>query len=111
NNSFKIHSASKFMEIWRPEKFSVTFFSDDGLQVNLAYNWSLDRPYSTFLYWGDKDSRECLWNFNAEKYGRDKIESYWKQVLKLNSDRELNLDSLYKTIERIFLSESPLRVV
>jgi hypothetical protein len=98
--------------IYKPEKSSVTFFAEDGLQIYLAYNWSpQNRPYSTFLYWANKDPRECLWNFKAEEYGKDRIENYWREVLKLNSEKELDLDTLYKTMEKTFLPERQLRLV
>jgi len=98
--------------VYKPEKSSITFFSDDGLVVMLAYNSSQqEKPYSTFLYWGNKDARERLWKFEAENYSRERIENYWKDVLKLNSEKELNLDSLYKTIENTFLPERQLRMV
>jgi hypothetical protein len=97
--------------VYKPEKSSITFFVDE-LQVMLAYNWSpSNRPYSTFLYCGNKDARECLWNFNSDEYGKDRVENYWKEVLKLNSEKELNLDTLYKTIENTFLLEKQLRVI
>jgi hypothetical protein len=97
--------------IYKPERSSILFFADE-LEILLAYNWSpADKPYSTFLYWANRDPRECLWNFKSEEYGRDRIENYWKEVLKLNEEKELNLDKLYKTIEKTFLPERQLRVV
>jgi hypothetical protein len=97
--------------IYKPEKSTILFFAGE-LEVMLAYNWSpQDKPYSTFLYWANKDSRECLWNFKTEEYGKEKIENYWKEVLKLNNEKELNLETLYQTMEKTFLPERQLRVV
>lgn len=98
--------------LWKPEKTNITFFSEEGIQVILAYNWSpFDKPHSTILYWGNKDPRQGLWDFKAEDYGKEKIENYWKEVLKLSKERKLNFENVYNTLERIFLEKSPLRVV
>ena len=92
---------------WRPEKSSITFFEKDNLTVVLAYDWNSQEPKATVVYWENKGPKECYWKFEEKEYGRYRINSYWKQILKLNEYKLLNLETVCHTVEDILLSEEP----
>ena len=91
-------------EAWIPQKSSLSFDDDEGVGIILSYNWSAEhKPSSMFIYWGNEKYREQLWNFTTEKFGKEKVENYWKNILKLDKNKKLNLDSLCDNIESTFL--------
>jgi hypothetical protein len=99
-------------ESWMPEKCNIIFDDEEKVTIILSYNWSSEnKPSSMFIYWGNEKYKEAIWNFHSERYGKDKIEDYWKEILKLDKDKKLTLDTLCNTIETTFIPEPILKVL
>ncbi len=92
------------------KKGSIHFDDKEGVGIILSYNVSLEnKPSTMFIYWGNDKYKEAIWNFRAEKFGKDKIEKYWKEVLELENNKKLTLDTLCDTIENTFIPEGVLK--
>lgn len=97
---------------WMPEKSNVIFRDDKNVPIILSYEWSpIGRPSAFFVYFGNKEYHENLLMFGSEKYGRDKVEEYWKKILNLDKSRSLTLDTLCEATEATFIPEDALRAI
>jgi hypothetical protein len=90
-------------EPWIPERCDIMFDEERKAGAILYYLWDKkNRPSSKVVYWENKERYKLMTlDFRSEVYGKDKIESYWKEILKLNKDNKLTLDSLSDTIDNI----------
>jgi hypothetical protein len=99
-------------ELWMPEKHNIMFEDIEKVTIILSYNWSSEnKPSSMFIYWGNERYREAIWNFHSNTFGKDKVEKYWKEVLELDKNKKLTLDSLCDTIENTFISKEKLKLL
>ncbi len=93
-----------------PEKANILFRDDKNVPIILSYEWSPEgKPSAMFVYFGNKKYKEWLWTFSAERYGRDKIEEYWRNILELDKNKKLTLDTLCNTTETTFIPEEILK--
>jgi hypothetical protein len=97
-------------EPWMPEKHNIMFEDDEKVAIILSYNWSSEnKPSSMFIYWGNEKYREVIWDFHSNKFGKDKIETYWKNILELDKNKKLTLDTLCDSIENNFIPADKLK--
>ena len=97
---------------WIPEKSNILFRDGKNVPIILAYEWSPEgKPSAMFVYFGNKEYKELLWTFSAERYGRERVEKYWSRILELDKNKILTLDSLCNTIENTFIPEEVLKII
>ncbi len=95
------------MKPYKPEKTNIIFNDEDNVPVILSYNFcGGEDPSTMFIYWGNKKYKEELWTFTTQRFGKDKVEKYWKNILKLEKNKKLNLDSLCDEIESTFMKNN-----
>jgi len=73
----------------------------------LFYNSShKDAPFATIFYWEyNKDFKKMTIDFTSEIYGKDKIEQYWKEILELDKNKILKIDTLCDTIDSVLFGK------
>jgi len=97
---------------WIPKKSNIMFDDEEGVGIHLSYNWSSEnKPSAMFIYWGNEKYKETMMSFGSEQYGKDKIEKYWKEILELEINKKLTLDTLCDIIENNFIPEEILKKV
>ncbi|MFH1503315.1 MAG: hypothetical protein ABIE36_01505 [Candidatus Diapherotrites archaeon] len=94
-------------ETWIPEKCNILFEDKEKVGAILYYNWNTkNKPSSKVVYWENKERyKEMTLDFCSEVYEKDKIENYWKEVLRLNESKKLTLDTLCDAIEDILFKD------
>lgn len=98
------------IKYWMPEKANILFRDDKNVPIILSYEWSPEgKPSAMFVYFGNKEYHENLLIFDSERYGREKVEEYWRKILQLDKTKSLTLDSICEATEKTFIPEEILK--
>jgi hypothetical protein len=63
-------------------------------------------PSSTVWYWENgKVFKQTTIDFTHEMYGKEKIEQYWKEILELDKNKKLRINTLCNTIDEVFFGK------
>ena len=87
------------MEEYWPTKSNISFNDEEGVRIILSYN-SSDKPSSRFIYFGNDKYNEMMMDFHAHNFGKENIEKYWEDLINLDKNKELTLNTLCNTIEK-----------
>ena len=85
------------------EKSNIAF--EEKSTIMLSYDWNTENPISLLAYLGNEKHEPLTFAFRSEKYQKESIKLYWESILELEKRKNLNLDTLCKTIENVFSNE------
>jgi hypothetical protein len=94
-------------ELTAEDKCKLIYENNDKIGALLFYHTDKkNQPFSKISYWEyDKDFKKMTLYFDSQVYGKDKIEQYWKEILELDKNKKLNMNTLSDAIDNFLFKD------